>query len=178
LALPAGVTAGSPLQIEGLFAPFGSAPPDFNATAMHAESSAPARLQVDWTSAGTITPFATLSSTALTIDLADPALTSAVIHIGSETIDMKTLTVNPQIAPSAAPPPAAGLPATFLPLFAIGNLSATATISVIEFNSFADYAVQLPKSIVAATPALHLVANGVFNRGTNLFSATSIDVVN
>jgi hypothetical protein len=178
LALPAGTTAGSPLQIAGLVAPFGSAPPDYNATAIVAESSAPARLQVDWTAAGTTTPFATLSATGLTIDLADPALTSAVIHIGSETIDMKTLTVNPQITPYAAPPPAAGPPATFLPLFAIGNLSAAATISVIEFNSFADYAVQLPKSIVAATPALHLVANGVFNRGTNLFSATSIDVVN
>jgi hypothetical protein len=38
--------------------------------------------------------------------------------------------------------------------------------------------VQLPKSIVAATPALHLVANGVFDRAGNVFSATSIDVVN
>jgi sulfur transfer complex TusBCD TusB component (DsrH family) len=178
LALPAGTTAGSPLQIFGLVAPFGSAPPDFNASAIHAESSAPARLQVDWTSAGTTSPFASLTSTGLTIDLADPALTSAVIRIGSETIDMKTLTVNPQIVPFAAPAPPAGLPATFLPLFAMGNLSAAATVSVIEFNSFSDYAVQLPKSIVAATPALHLVANGVFNRAGHVFSATSIDVVN
>ncbi len=181
LALPAGTAAGSPLQIFGLVAPFGSAPPDFNASAIYAESSAPARLQADWTSTGTTTPFASLSATGLTIDLADPALTSAVIHIGSETIDMKSLTVNPQIAPSAVPAPPAGLPATFLPLFAIGNLSTTATtaaVNVIEFNSFSDFAVQLPKSIVTATPALHLVANGVFNRGTNVFSATSIDVVN
>ena len=115
LALPAGTTAGSPLQIVGLVAPFGSAPPDFNATAIHAESSAPARLQVDWTSAGTTTPFATLTAAGLTIDLADPALTSAVIRIGSETIDMKTLAVNPQIVPQcgAGAPcrPARDLPA-------------------------------------------------------------------
>ena len=178
LALPAGATAGSPLQVLGLVTPFRSAPPDFNASAIHAESTVPARLQVDWTSAGTTTPFATLTPAGLTVDLADPALTSAVIRIGSETIDMKTLTVNPLIAPYAVPPPPAGLPATFLPLFAIGNLSAAVTVSVIEFNSFSDYAVQLPKSIVAATPALHLVANGVFNRASNVFSATSIDVVN
>jgi hypothetical protein len=101
-----------------------------------------------------------------------------VIRIGSETIDMKSLTVNPQIAPYAMPAPSTGLPATFLPLFAIGNLSAAATVSIIEFNSFSDYAVQLPKSIVAATPAHHLVANGVFNPAINVFSATSIDVVN
>jgi len=178
LALPAGTTGGSPLQIHGFVAPFGSAPPDFNASAIHAESAAPARLQVDWASAGTTTPFATLTSAGLTIDLADPALTSAVIRIGSETIDLHTLTVNPQVVPTAAPAAPAGLPASFLPLFAIGNLSATAVVSIIEFNSFSDYAVQLPKSIVTATPAHHLVANGVFDRGTNVFSAASIDVVN
>jgi sulfur transfer complex TusBCD TusB component (DsrH family) len=178
LALPAGTIVGSPLQFAGFVAPFGSAPPDFNATAVHGESTAPARLQVDWASAGTTTPFATLTATGLTIDLADPALTSAVIRIGSEAIDLTSLTVNPEIVPQAAPAPPAGLPATFLPLFAIGNLSATATVSVAEFNSFSNFAAQLPKSIVAATPALHFVANGVFNRAGNVFTATSIDVVN
>jgi hypothetical protein len=178
LAPPAGTTVGSLLLADGLAAPFGSAPPDFNATAVYTELSAPARMQVDWTSAGTISPFATLTATGLTIDLADPALAAAVIRIGSDTIELKSLAVNPTIVAQATPVPPAGLPPTFLPMFAIGNLSAAVTTSVVEFNSFADFAVQLPKSIVAATPALHLVANGEFNRGTNTFTATSIDVVN
>ena len=33
-------------------------------------------------------------------------------------------------------------------------------------------------SIVAATPALHFVATGTYNRGSNIFTASSIDVVN
>jgi hypothetical protein len=178
LAPPAGTAVGSLLLVDGFAAPFGSAPPDFNASAIYTELSAPARLQVDWTSAGTTTPFATLTATGLTIDLADPALAAAVIRIGSDTIELKSLTANPQIVPEAGAAAPAGLPSTFLPMFAIGNLSAAATTSVVEFNTFSDFAVQLPKSIVAATPALHLVANGAFNRSANTFTATSIDVVN
>jgi sulfur transfer complex TusBCD TusB component (DsrH family) len=178
LALPGGTTVGSPLQIAGLVAPFGSAPPDFNATVVHGESSAPAHMHVDWVSAGTTIPFLTLTPTGLKIDLDNAALLIAQIHIGSEIIEMRSLAASPEIVPQAAPAPPAGLPATFLPLFAIGNLSAPSTITVAEFNSFSDFAVQLPKSIVAATPALQFVANGVFNRATNVFTATSIDVVN
>jgi hypothetical protein len=178
LALPAGTAVGGLMVVDGITAPFGSAPPDFNATALFGELSAPARLQVDWTSAGTTTPFATLTATGLTIDLADPALAAAVIRIGSDTIELKSLAVNPQVVSVAAPAAPAGLPATFLPMFSIGNLSAAVTTSVLEYNTFADFATQLPKSIVAASPAYHLVANGTFNSGTSTFTATSIDVVN
>ena len=75
-------------------------------------------------------------------------------------------------------PPTAGLPPTFLPAFAIGNLTAAGAVGVTEFNSFAKFVVQLPKSIVAATPAYHFVATGVYNRSSNTFTASSIDVVN
>jgi hypothetical protein len=111
----------------------------------------------------------------LTIDLTNG---SGVIRIGSESIDMKTLSAAPTIVPAVAPPPPAGLPAVFLPLFAIGNLSAANTTTIAVFNSFASFVTQLPKSIVAATPAEHFVAAGVYNRGSNTFTASSIDVVN
>jgi hypothetical protein len=39
LTLPAGVAAGDPLWINGIMSPFGSAPPDFNATAVNSEAS-------------------------------------------------------------------------------------------------------------------------------------------
>ena len=71
-----------------------------------------------------------------------------------------------------------GLPAVFLPLFAIGHLSAANTTSIAVFNSFASFVAQLPASIVAATPALHFIATGTYNRGSNIFTASSIDVVN
>ena len=178
LAPPAGDTAGSPLWIDGVTAPFGSAPPDFEAFAINPELSVPARLQVDWTSAGTITPFSTLTSTGLTIDLSNASLSAAVIRIGSESIALSSLAATPQIVPPVLTPPPAGLPAVFQPVFAIGNLSAADTTTITVTNTFATFATQLPTAIVAATPAHHFVAAGVYNRGNNTFTASSIDVVN
>jgi hypothetical protein len=177
LAIPS-VAAGAPLWIDGITTPFGSAPPNFNAFTINAELSVPARLQVDWTSPGTTAPFATLANTGLTIDLANASYSAGVIRIGSESIDLKTLAASPLIVP-AAPIGDPGLPAKFLPAFAIGGLTATAnTTATAVYNTFATFVTQVPTSIVVATPALHFVATGVYNRSSNTFTASSIDVVN
>jgi sulfur transfer complex TusBCD TusB component (DsrH family) len=178
LAIPAGVAAGSPVWIDGITTPFGSAPPDFHAFAINTEVSVPARLQVDWPSTGTTAPFTTSTATGLTIDVS--AATAAVIRIGGESIDLKAATsVSPSIVPQTPPAGTAGLPAVFLPLFAIGNLTAAAgTTGITAYNSFSAFVTQLPTAIVAATPALHVVAAGTYNRSTNTFTASSIDVVN
>jgi len=177
-ALPAGTVDGDPVSIDGVTTAFGSAPPDFNAFTINNEVSVPAQLLVDWTSAGTITPFTTLTGTGLTIDLGDPHFSAGVIRIGSESIALKSLAETPQIVPQATPAATPGLPAVFLPLFTIGNLSAADTTTIVEFNAFSDFVAQLPKSILAATPALHFVATGTYNRAGNTFTASSIDVVN
>jgi len=171
---------GQPLWIGGITTPFGSAPPDFNAFTINTEASVPARLQVDWTSAGTTAPFATLTSAGLTIDLSNAHYSAGVIRIGSESIDLKTgLTATPLIVPQPPPAATSGLPPVFLPAFAIGNLTSTAnTTAITVFNTFSGFVSQVPKSIVAATPALRFVATGTYNRGTNTFTASRIDVVN
>ena len=173
LAIPAGLVAGSPAWIDGVGAPFGSAPPDFIAFAINAELSVPASLQVDWTG-GTTAPFATATSAGLTINA---NYTSGVIRVGSESIDLASLAPTPQIVP-ATPIGDPSLPAKFMPAFAIGNLSAANTTSITVFNTLAAFVAQLPTSIVTATPAFHFVATGVYNRGNNTFTASSIDVVN
>jgi hypothetical protein len=174
---PPGLVAPDTVWIDGLVAPFGSAPPDFNASAINAESSVQATLRVDWTSAGTTTPFATLTNSGLTIDLNDANYSAGVIRVGSESIDLKSLPPT-TIVPQPGKPAGSGLPYLMLPSFAIGNLSAANTTSITVFNSFASFASRLPTSLVAATPALHFVATGLYNRGNNSFSASSIDVVN
>jgi hypothetical protein len=179
LAIPAGVTAGSPLWIDGVTTRFGSAPPDFIAYTINSEVSVPARLQVDWTSAGTTAPFATLTNSGLTIDLGNANYSAGAIRIGAETIDLKSLAASPLIVPQAPPAPTPGLTPVFLPLFAIGSLTTTAgTTAITVTNTFATFVTQLPQSIVAASPALHFVAAGVYNRSSNTFTASSIDVVN
>jgi hypothetical protein len=172
--------AGEPVWVNGVNTPFGTAPPEFNAFTVNTELSVPAQLIVNWTTAGTITPFAALTDTGLSIDLDSANYISGVIRIGSESIDLKSLPASPQIVPTAtpAPPATAGLPDVFLPLFAIGNLTAADTTTITVYNAFADFVTQLPKSIVAATPAQHFVASGTYNRGNNTFTATTIDVVN
>lgn len=179
LALPAGLVAGDPVWIDGYTTPFGSAPPDFIAADVNAEASVPANLHVAWTAAGTTTPFATLTSAGLTIDLANANYSSGTISVGSESIELKTLAVNPTIVPAATPAATPGLPAVFLPSFAIGNLTSTAdTTGVTVYNTFSTFVTQLPLSIVAATPAYQFVATGLYDRAANTFTATSINVVN
>ena len=101
-----------------------------------------------------------------------------MIRIGSESIALGSLPATPQIVPQASPAPPAGLPAVFQPVFAIGNLSGADATTIAVTNNFATFATQLPTAIVAATPAHHFVAAGVYNRGNNTFTASSIDVVN
>ena len=178
VAIPAGLVAGNPVWIDGISTPFGSAPPDFDAFTINSELSVPAYLQVDWAS-GTTAPFATATDAGLTINLANAKLTAAVIRIGSESIDLTAAaTVTPLIVPQAPPAATPGLPPGFLPLFAIGNLSAANTTTIAVYNTFATFVTHLPTAIVAATPALHFVATGLYNRGNNTFTASRIDLVN
>ena len=91
---------------------------------------------------------------------------------------MKSLPASPTIAPQAAPAATPGLPSAYLPSFAIGNLTSTAgNTAVTVYNEFASFATAAPKALVA-DPAQRLVATGVYNRSSNTFTATSINVVN
>jgi hypothetical protein len=178
IALPPGLASGSPVFISGITTPFGSAPPDFDAFTVNSEVSEPATLQVEWAGAGTTTPFSTLSSSGLTINLANTSYFDGAIHIGAETLELKSLAASPLIVPVATPAPVAGLPDLFLPLFSIGGLTDTATTTIAVYNSFATFVTHLPTSLVAASPALKFVANGTYDRTSNVFTATTIDVVN
>jgi hypothetical protein len=177
LTLPT-AAAGDPLWIDGFTGPFGLAPPDFIAEAVNAEPTVPASLVVAWTGTGTAAPFATLTSSSLTIDLANAAFGSGVLRIGAENIDVKTLSATPTIVPAVAQPASNGLP-LFSPVFSVGPgaISEAATASIVSFNGFAAYVTQLTTTFATPTPATQFVARGFYNRGSNTFTASSIDVV-
>lgn len=127
IAIP-DTTVGDPLWIDGLAAPFGAAPPDFNAASVNSELSVqtigavapsltcgqgvlnctPASMRVYWTGTGTSTPFSTLTPTGttmgMTIDLTNPNFSSGTIRIGPESIDMTLLPASPQIIATVPPP--------------------------------------------------------------------------
>jgi hypothetical protein len=160
----------------------------------------PASMQVYWVS-GTATPFATLSATgsgSMSIDLSNPRLTSGIIRIGAESIALSTLAATPTIVPVPSPPTGdpnrggtAGLPAVFLPQFSVGNpvtssattttlptaATSTQTTSIYVYNTFASFVAQVNSLMTTADPALQFEATGFYNRATNTFNATSINVV-
>ena len=178
LTLPT-AAAGDPLWIDGYVAPFGSAPPDFLAQNVLAQPSVPATLAVTWTGTGTAAPFATLTATGLTIDLTNAAFGAGQLRIGAQSIDIKTLSATPNIVPAvAAADPTSGLP-LFTPLFSVGPgaISESVTSPVLSFNGFAAFVTQLTTTFATPTPATQFVARGLYNRASNTFTASIIDVV-
>lgn len=170
---------GDPLWVDGYVTPFGTAPPDFTAFSVLAEPSVPATLAVVWTGTGTAAPFATLTDTGLTIDLTNAAFGSGQLRIGAEAIDVTTLSASPNIVPAvAAPDPTSGLP-LFNPRFSVGSgaISASSTNSITSFVTFPAFVTKLNTTFATPTPATQFVARGTYDRASNTFTASNIDVV-
>jgi hypothetical protein len=175
-------SAGDPLAIDGYVSPFGTAPPDFIAAAINAEPTIPATMLVTWTGSGTAAPFSSLTSSGLTIDLANAAFGSGQILIGAESIDITTLSATPQIVPevpTGVPVPPAGAPPVYQPRFSVGHGgSPTVTVNpILSFNGFGAFVTQLNTTFATPTPATKFVASGLYNRASNIFTATRINVV-
>ena len=201
-AVPSGVVAGDPLWINGVFGPFGSAPPDFLAFAVNSQASVqvagttpgsegtqtcgvgsqvcvPASLQVVWADGGTGVPFTGFGDTGFSINLTNPRLSSAVIRIGPQSIPFSSLPASPQIVPTTL-----AVTSTFAPRFTVGNpttASTTATITASTFldvySDYASFVSQTNTLLSDANPAVQFEARGVFNSTANTFTATSINLV-
>jgi hypothetical protein len=185
--LPADLTVGGPVFADGIVAPFGAAPPDFNAATVPDEAEQPATLLFIYENPGTASAFASLTDGQFTLDLSNNELVSAQINIGSEVIDLTTLpagtpVIVPQLVPTPPPPikvpttglTAADLPPVFLPLFSVGS---TAN-GIYCFNSFQSFTSNLQNIFSSATPAalFSLDARGTYNRANNTFTAAAINV--
>ncbi len=218
LALPitsAGVpvAAGDPLWVNGIMSAFGSAPPDFNATAVNSEASvqmaggygttpapgnstAPgnlvcgvgsqvctqASLQVTWPS-GTTTPFTGFSQDGFSIDLSNAQLQTAQLLIGGETIALASLPASPQIVPITS----SSATSTFSPQYTVGNPTTSSVLptsttgiaatAIHCFALFPRFASNVNSTMNSANPALQMQARGVYNRTTNTFTATTVNLV-
>jgi hypothetical protein len=165
---------GDPLWIDGYTSPYASAPPDFNAVTVNAESAVPAVLFVTWTAAGSTAPFSALDGTGMTVDLSSTAFVKGVINIGAEQVDVTTLPASPQIVPLAVPAaPADGTPNVFLPLFSLGSTA----VSISVYNTYATFVTAIQSS-AATAPVVKLSARGTYDRASNIFTAASINLFN
>ncbi len=203
LTLPLGTKAGDPVWINGFLTRFGSAPPDLDADAANNELSVqtaggqaggaastapgvetcgvgsqvcnPGSLQVVWTSPpGAVAPFDTVSSSGFTINLSQAEYLTGVIRIGAQSIDLKSIPAV-MLVPTTLP-----VTSTFSPSYAFGDPGVTATTPVSGisvYSSFSQFIAALTPAISATNPVKQLEARGVYDRATNTFVATSVNVV-
>ena len=159
--------AGTLLQVDGIVNPFGSAPPDFAASAITAGTATEQQLVVEWINGGATAPFISDSTAGLVVDLNNAALgTIHAIRTGPATLDLKTLPASPLIT-------TVGADQSKLQL-AIG--SATLSTGVSVFNSISGFATAVSSTFNGTNKIYRLVASGQYNSGTNTFVASRISV--
>jgi hypothetical protein len=149
-------TAGTLLRADGFPTAFGSAPPDFDATAVTAGSSEPADLIVEWSGgSGTTSPFTSYDGTSLVLNLANASVASIVI--------------GPQTTPLS------GTPAITISggvQFAIGD----ATNGITMFSTPSGFASDLTSTLNGSTSVYRVVAVGSYDSASNTFTASRVDV--
>lgn len=149
-------TAGTLLRVDGFPTPFGTAPPDFNATDVILGTSAPADLVVDWNSgSGTTAPFTSYDTGSLTLNLSDTDV--AEVLTGIQTTQ---LVGTPAITISGATQ------------FAIGN----STNGISMFSTSSAFVTDLGTTLNGSTSVFRVVAVGSYDSATNTFTASRLEV--
>ena len=162
--------AATLLQVDGMVNAFGSAPPDFTATAITAGTATEQRLVVEWINGGATAPFLSDSSAGLVVALNNANLgTIHEIRTGPAALDLKTLSSFPA-SPLIT---TVGADQSRLQL-AIGSASLSTGVSV--FNSISGFAAALSATFNGTNKIYRLVAVGQYNIGTNTFVASRISV--
>jgi len=158
------------LRVDGIVNAFGSAPPDFTATAITAGTATEQRLVVEWINGGATAPFLSDSSAGLVVALNNANLgTIHEIRTGPAALDLKTLSSFPA-SPLIT---TVGADQSKLQL-AIGGASLSTGVSV--FNSISGFAAALSSTFNGTNKIYRLVAVGQYNIGTNTFVASRISV--
>jgi len=151
----------TPLRMDGFVSPYGSAPPDFNASAVASSPAVDSLLQIEWP-AGTLAPFSSSNSTGLVVDLTNSAMTSATIDMGPFSVPVSTLSASPMIVPD--------------PNGTNFSVGAGTQAVMNTFLTFAGLVTQIGTELSASRPMRKLVAVGHYDPGTNTFIAKQVDL--
>ena len=169
-----GSAAGTVLQVDGLVTAFGTAPPDFTATAVTFGSQTQQELVVIWNGTGATAPFANTNYAAgLIVNLSSTNISGThYIATGPSTVDLSTLPSSPLITTANVPQNnlqlAIGLPTS-------GVTEGTGT-SVSMTNSLTNFDTALSAAFNGTNAIYSLVAVGQYDSATNTFNATKINI--
>jgi len=108
-------------------------------------------------------------------------LVSALVRIGPNVIDLRTLSTNLTLVPTSLPNTS-----TFGPQYSVGNPytstttvanTAVQTTALHTFSAFSGFATEYNSLVSSTNTVLQLAARGVYDSTTNTFTATDLDVV-
>jgi hypothetical protein len=171
--------AGGSLLGIGFVAPFGSAPPDFNAITLangsqgdmdnndddNDNSGKGAQMDIDWGNSGTTAPFKALDAKHLDLDVSNTSIGSHhQIQVAPKDIDITALASDPSIVAATSGDTQ----------FAIAGQHGRDTSN---FSTFADFEAALAADLNGTTTALRLTADGQYDAASNTFTARRITVL-
>jgi hypothetical protein len=171
IAVPAALptttlSSGVPVRFEGFVAPFGKAPPDFNASTLLNYADTRALLDVQWTLPGDTAPFASLTSTQLLINQATLQMSAEHrIRIGFATVDPSTLATGLQLV---ADPSATSL------RLAIGHIKSR---NIENFAAFGDFVTALTMDLNGTSAVVLIGADGHYDTTSGVLSVDAMIVV-
>jgi hypothetical protein len=157
------VASSSLLRVNGLVNAFGSAPPDFNASAITPPASQTSQVIVEWPN-GTTAPFTQQGASGFVVDLTNANLSTSsppAIHTGPA---VQPLPAGTLITAATADPNTVQL--------AIGSVTTGLTV----FNTASGFATQVGTTLNGSTAVHKLVATGRYD-GVGTFTASRINIV-
>jgi hypothetical protein len=165
-ALPTAVGQDVPVRFEGFVAPFGQAPPDFNAATLLSYANTRAVLELQWPTSGSTAPFATLTSAQLLIDQATlQTTTEHRIRIGFATVDPSTLSTGLQLVADSS--------ATSLWL-AIGHIKSRSSDN---FSVFGGFVAALQTDLNGTNAVVWIGAAGQYDASSGTLSVDQMIVL-
>ncbi len=162
----AALATGAPARFIGFVAPFGSAPPDFNAITVVNYADTKAELDVRFASPGLTAPFATLTSTQILISQATlTASAERELRIAFMRIDPSTLSAGLSLVPDMSAADAG---------FTIAHMLSEKSSSYATFN---DFVTALTTDLNGTTAALRIEAVGPYDSTSGVLSVDRMVVV-
>lgn len=160
--------AATLLEAVGLVTPFGSAPPDFTASAVTVGTATPQTLVVEWENGGAAQPFSSFGSSGLVVNLSNANLSSTIRYIatGPTKTDLTTLPASPTIVFATS--------GTLT--LAVGPQVVNSVSTIAVYNSASAFATALASALNNTNLVYRLVCVGQYSSATNTFTATQVAV--
>ena len=158
--------SGTLLEADGLVTPFGSAPPDFTASAVTPGTSQPSTLIVEW-NGGTTSPFTAYGSSGLVVNLGNSSIDTDLIRTGPQSTQLSSLASSPTILPGCQSGTCTGNVE-----YSIGN----AKNGIAEFGSASSFLSDLSSTLNGSNAVFKLIAIGSYDSSNNTLYAQRIDV--